>query len=81
MQGVYFRQSTLMIAGKYGVKGWVRNTMDGRVEAVIEGDAQAVDEMVEWCRHGPTSARVTHVEMLEERYENEFQDFRVKYSL
>jgi len=81
VQGVYFRQTTLKVAGELGVNGWVRNTSCGRVEAVFEGDEIAVDKIVEWCKKGPSRASVTNIEMLEEKYENEFHNFRVKYSL
>ena len=47
------------------VGGWIRNLPDGRVEAEFEGDPSAVYAMVEWCRHGPTWARVTDVKVAE----------------
>ena len=49
-----------------GVAGWVRNRPDGAVEAVFEGDSQAVDQLVEFCRRGPSRAEVTSVEVVEE---------------
>ncbi|HSA06914.1 MAG TPA: acylphosphatase [Candidatus Gastranaerophilales bacterium] len=79
VQGVYYRQTALKIAAELGTKGWVKNLLDGRVEAVIEGDVAAVDKMIEWCKKGPTSARVTLVEMIEEEYKGEFDKFSVKY--
>lgn len=48
-----------------GVAGWVRNRPDGAVEAVFEGDPQAVDQLVEFCRRGPSRAEVTSVEVVE----------------
>lgn len=79
VQGVYFRQTTLKVAGEYGVYGWVKNTSGGMVEAVIEGDELSVHKIIEWCKKGPSSASVRNVEVLEEKYENEFHDFRVKF--
>ena len=52
-----------------GVVGYARNLRDGRVEVVVEGEANAVDALVEWCRHGPRGARVDAVEVVEERPE------------
>ena len=42
-----------------GLFGWVRNLADGRVEAVFEGEKEAIEKMVEWCRAGPENAKVT----------------------
>jgi acylphosphatase len=52
-----------------GVAGWVRNTPEGAVEAVFEGDEDAVEELVEFCRRGPSRAEVASVEVEEERPE------------
>jgi acylphosphatase len=54
------------MAAEWGVAGWVRNTADGRVEAVFEGPATAVDQMVAWCRSGPSRAVVTGVDVVDE---------------
>lgn len=81
VQGVYFRQTTLKVAGEIGVCGWVRNTSCGRVEAVVEGDEEKVDRMIEWCKKGPSMASVTNIALTEEKYENEFHDFRVKHTV
>lgn len=56
--------------------GWVRNRRDGRVEAVFEGAASAVAQMVDWCRSGPPAARVDRVEVSVERPET-LSGFRV----
>jgi acylphosphatase len=66
VQGVGFRWSTRAEAVGRGVSGWVRNMIDGRVEAVFEGPAGDVDALVAWCRTGPAWASVTGVETLEE---------------
>jgi acylphosphatase len=54
------------MAGEWGVAGWVRNRADARVEAVFEGTAMAVDQMVAWCHSGPSRAVVTGVEVVDE---------------
>lgn len=69
VQGVYFRDSCRRFATGLGVTGWVRNRSDGRVEAVFEGHADAVSQMVEWCRHGPSHAVVRSVETFDEQPE------------
>ncbi len=61
VQGVGFRASCARRAVDAGLAGWVRNLPDGRVEAVFEGPAPAVDAVVEWCRQGPPLARVTRI--------------------
>ena len=61
VQGVFFRDSCRRTAERHGVSGWVRNLPDGRVEAVFEGTADEVRQLVEWSRHGPSSAVVADV--------------------
>lgn len=80
VQAVFFRSETRREARKRGVEGWVRNLRDGRVEAVFEGDEDVVKELIEFCRQGPPSARVTHLDVKWENYTGEFKDFRVRYS-
>lgn len=65
VQGVSFRDETRKEAEQAGLAGWVRNRDDGSVEAVFEGDADAVERLVEWCRSGPSSADVDDVEVTE----------------
>jgi acylphosphatase len=61
VQGVGYRYSMIEAAEMLGVVGWVRNRRDGAVEAFVQGDAEAVRRIVEWCRRGPPSARVTEI--------------------
>ena len=65
VQGVSFRAWTVAEAERRGVDGWVRNRADGSVEAVVAGDARAVDEIVAACRQGPRHAIVTDLIELE----------------
>ena len=61
VQGVFFRAETQHEAHRLGVAGWVRNEPDGSVAAHFEGDPDAVEAMVAWCRQGPRRARVDDV--------------------
>ena len=79
VQGVFFRASTRDEARARGLKGWVRNLPDGRVEALFEGDRQIVESMVAWCRKGPPYADVDNVEINWETYRGDLADFRVVY--
>ena len=76
VQGVYFRQSTLIEAQSLGITGWVRNLMDGRVEAVFEGEEHAVKMLVNYCRQGPSAARVTNLDVRFEPFKGEFPSFK-----
>ena len=78
VQGVFFRDGAQKEAERLGVFGWVRNADDGRVEAVLEGDDSAVEELVEWCRHGPAAAKVDDVKISEEKFKGEFDGFEVR---
>ena len=69
VQGVFFRDTMRQRAQAAGVAGWVRNTPDGAVEAVFEGDPEGVDQLVEFARHGPSRAEVAGVEVAEEEPE------------
>jgi acylphosphatase len=69
VQGVFFRDSTEKEARSRGVSGWVRNRDDGAVEAVFEGDADAVEALVGFCRSGPSRADVDDVDVTEEEPE------------
>lgn len=65
VQGVFFRASTQDTATGLGLAGKVRNLPDGRVEAIFQGPAAAVDEAVAFCRQGPPQAQVEGVEVVE----------------
>ena len=67
VQGVSFRWYAVQEAEAHGVTGWIRNEPDGSVAAHLEGDDAAVDEMVDWCRRGPSYATVRDVAVTEAR--------------
>ncbi len=66
VQGVFFRDSVRRRAVSAGVSGWVRNTRDGSVEAVFEGEPAAVANLVAFCHEGPRGARVESVVVTDE---------------
>jgi acylphosphatase len=66
VQGVGFRFSALRAAQLRGVAGWIHNRGDGTVEAVLEGEPDAVDAMTRWCEEGPRGASVERVDVFEE---------------
>ena len=62
VQGVGYRDALRRKALACGLAGWVRNRLDGTVEAVLQGDARSVEEVVVWARRGPPAARVDRVD-------------------
>jgi Acylphosphatases len=77
VQGVFFRAHTKELADELSLTGWVRNLPDGRVEAVFEGEEDAVKRAIEWCKRGPPLASVEKVEVRYEQPTGEFKDFRI----
>ncbi len=66
VQGIGYRYSCRRVAESAGVSGWCRNLADGRVEAALEGKADAVERVIAWCRSGPSRAEVTTVDVSDE---------------
>lgn len=69
VQGVFFRDTVRKAAESGGVAGWARNRDDGTVESVLEGDQDAVLSIVELIRGGPGDARISTIEVLQEKPE------------
>jgi len=76
VQGVFFRHSMAQRARSQVLVGWVRNLPDGRVEAVIEGEEDAVRSLVEWSHAGPPHATVERVELAWESASGDFSGFQ-----
>jgi acylphosphatase len=79
VQGVWFRASTKQKAEELGLTGWVRNTLDGNVEAVFEGEEKLVKEMIDWCHRGPPLSEVENVQINKQNITNAFDRFSVRY--
>jgi acylphosphatase len=79
VQGVFFRAATRDEARKWGLRGWVRNLPDGRVEGLFEGEKKTLEAMLAWCRKGPPYAYVDHLEIDWQPYQGDLMDFRVVY--
>ena len=79
VQGVFFRANTRAEAKRLGLKGWVKNTPDGRVELVAEGPSRAVNELISWCHKGPAYSRVDKVEFHKETPTGKYDEFSVRF--
>lgn len=78
VQGVNFRYYTRQRAASLGLAGWVRNCPDGSVEIVAQGDAESVEALVNWARHGPSMARVDRFEIEEQDPDPHLTTFSVR---
>ena len=79
VQGVWFRLNTKNKAEQLNLNGWVRNTNDGKVEAVFEGEERDINEMIKWCYEGPPLANVKNVNIETKSPSNCFDKFEIKY--
>ncbi len=79
VQGVAYRAFTRSIAISLGLKGWVRNLYDGRVEAVFEGERTVVEKAIDACRKGPPGARVKQVDLNWEASSGDARGFEIIY--
>ncbi len=78
VQGVGFRAFTLKNAKELDIKGWVKNTYNGDVEAVICGSKVAISQMVSQLKKGPRWASVDNVNIISNSVEGEFNQFRIR---
>ena len=78
VQGVFYRHSTKETAIQLGLTGWAKNCSDGSVEAVFEGQREAVDSGIEWCRQGPPAAHVSEVAVDWQDFRDEFSGFEIR---
>lgn len=76
VQGVNFRNITRRKALELGLRGYAKNTNDGNVEVVAEGNEKKISELIEFVRKGPGIARVTGIEIKHKEPEN-FKNFEI----
>jgi acylphosphatase len=76
VQGVFFRESARKLAEKLNIKGWIKNTNDDKVEALITGDEKDVNQFIKWCHSGPERAEVEEV-IVSKQPETLFKEFEV----
>lgn len=77
VQGVAYRYFAQKNAQAYGVKGWVRNLFDGRVEVLAEGDRESLEFFLARLKEGPRMAAVDGVDVRWEEYRGEFAGFEI----
>ena len=79
VQGVFYRAFAREIAHALGLSGWVRNLRDGKVEAVLEGEKNAIQQAIQKYYAGPPGARVSNIEVQWEHYTGEENGFHIRY--
>jgi len=79
VQGVFFRSFVRSEARIREITGWVKNLSDGRVEAVLEGEREKIEELIKLCHQGPPGAHVEGVSVEWEKYSGRFKDFEIRY--
>jgi acylphosphatase len=77
VHGVFFRATMAQVAAEHEVRGWVRNKLDGSVEAFLQGAETDVMKVVEWAKRGPPRARVDRVDVVRTRPRN-IHGFRIE---
>lgn len=79
VQGVWYRKFVKKNALNLGITGWARNLPDNRVEAVIQGKEDKIDELIALCKKGPPFAEVKNVQVEWEESKEEFKDFSITH--
>ncbi len=77
VQGVFFRETARKVAEKLNITGWIKNTANEKVEAMITGEENDVNDFIKWCKTGPDRASVEEV-MVSKQPETFFKEFEVK---
>lgn len=79
VQGVFYRAFVEETALSLGLKGWVRNMPDGRVEAVFEGEKDNIQKAISICYKGPPVSKVSDISVKWEEFQAEFSRFSIRY--
>ncbi|MFW6015956.1 MAG: acylphosphatase [bacterium] len=78
VQGVGFRAFALDKSRKFGIKGWIKNRSDGKVEAVVQGKESDINRLLKYFEKGPAWARVDNIEIENENKDTKFKSFTIK---
>ena len=76
VQGVFYRATARQIAARIGITGWIKNTREGNVEAIVSGTEEQLQKFITWCKKGPEKAVVDEVVVIEKQ-EISFDEFVV----
>ena len=77
VQGVFFRLRTKQLAQELNLTGWIRNNSDGTVEAIFQGEEQALNEIIKFCKTGPSAANVTNIKKTFEEMKEKYDEFTI----
>lgn len=78
VQGVFFRSRVKKLADDLNIFGYVKNVDDDKIEAIFEGNSDAIERMLDFCKEGPDEAEVAAIVIDDELYKGEFKEFLVK---
>ena len=78
VQGVFYRATCEEVAKSYGLKGWVRNLPTGEVEVLAQGEKNKIEELISWCKKGPSGANVSTVKVEWSEVKEIFNSFSVR---
>ena len=76
VQGVFFRATAKRQAQRLNITGWVKNTTEGNVELIVSGEAEILEEFIQWCNNGPDNAQVLNVKVNDNTYQH-FDSFEI----
>lgn len=77
VQGVFYRATAKKKAGELNIHGWIKNTSEGNVEAMVTGNTQQIEDFIKWCKSGPDRAVVEEVRIDKQKF-REFDSFKIK---
>jgi len=79
VQGVFFRLFTKKKANELGIKGYVKNLENDKIEAVFQGKEDSIKKIINWCKKGPSSARIDSIKIHQIKSEKEYKEFKVEF--
>lgn len=79
VQGVFFRDYAQEKARELGLTGWVCNMPDGTVEALVQGEEESIEKMIQWCHEGSPSAKIDDIKIKWGPVDENHPTFEVRY--